>query len=210
MFDPVDTQLNCPSCGAGIDVAYRHTKRVVCPFCGQTNVLNAEQQLDPNGPKQLPLVDYGSPLRVGAVGTVNGQDFKVMGRLRFEYPDGFWDEWLLRIGTDRQTRYWLHEDEGDFVLFKPLEIAVNQMGFNQMEVGRPGPIGGIRVFITEKRTATLQGAEGEMPFDIAAGSSANFVDGLEGGKLYSIEYYADGTAEACVGELVEPKALVVK
>lgn len=209
MFDPVDTQLNCPSCGAGIDVNYRHTLRVVCPYCGQTNVLNAEQQLSPNGPKQLPLVDYGSPLRVGAVGKLDGQDFKVMGRLRFEYPDGFWDEWLLRMGSDRTKRYWLHEDEGDFILYQPIQLAADQWPFAKYEVGEFAPIGGMRVFITEKRKAKLQGAEGEIPFDVVAGSQAHFVDGIEGGRIVSVEFYADGSAEGSLGNLVDPRKLSV-
>jgi len=82
--------LNCPSCGATLAVQDRFTKVVICEYCGQTSVLK-NRSLDPTG-KKVSLADVQSEFSIGREGTLRGSNFKVLGRLRYDYEDGYWDE----------------------------------------------------------------------------------------------------------------------
>jgi len=190
---PVDTTLSCPSCGSPVEVDFRFMKAARCSYCGQLNYLNVAQQLDPRGPQTPPLVDYGSQLSVGRRGELAKRPFKVLGRVRYEWDKGFWDEWLLRFEDgERPERYWLQEDEGDYVLFKQLETDSPLPGYAAMAVGQEVAIAGYPFFITERRLTEVVGFEGNIPFDIAPGDDANFADGIFQGRYVSIEYYEEG------------------
>lgn len=195
----IDTELSCPSCGGGIQLEFRYTKMVVCPYCGQTNYLNVEDQLSPDGPKQVPLVDYGSKLKVGAKGNLSDTPFKVLGRLRYEYPKGFWDEWLVRLGDDRDTLYWLEEDEGEFMLYKKRELSDLAPAYEEVIVGETIELGEFQVFVSEKNKAVVKGGEGELPFQLLPDEQADFVDGFTEGKVMSIEYLPEGEKEVNLG-----------
>ncbi|MCU0354238.1 MAG: DUF4178 domain-containing protein [Cytophagales bacterium] len=82
--------MNCPSCGASLEIKYRHSRTIVCAYCGQTSYVNIDHLTAAGSP--VILADYGSVLAVGKRGSIKTKDFEVLGRLRFDYEDGFWDE----------------------------------------------------------------------------------------------------------------------
>ncbi len=180
--------LNCPSCGAMLELKYHHSKMVVCGYCGQTSFINANSLTAVGTP--ILLADYGSVVAVGKRGKIKGKSFEVLGRLRFDYEDGFWDEWLVRFGSDaEETQCWLQEDEGEFTLFREQNLPISAT-YNDFQVGTATTIANHTVFITEKNTAVVNGGEGELPFQVIAGEKADFVDGIVSGKklTFSLEY----------------------
>lgn len=192
--------LNCPSCGAQLELQYRHSRMVVCNYCSQTSYLNAGST-EAVG-KKIVLADYGSVLSVGKRGKLNDKPFQVLGRLRFDYQDGFWDEWLVWFDGSEFADYWLQEDEGEFVLFSKKELQVEAPVFEKVKVGSLISVNSQAVFITEKSRATINGGEGELPFQVVPGEKADFVDGIAGGKPASLEYMP-GQIEFNTGEVVE-------
>jgi hypothetical protein len=178
--------LNCPSCGAQLELQYRHSKMVVCKYCGQTSYINAGLA-DPAGEKIL-LADYGSLLSVGKRGKLKGKPFQVLGRLRFDYEDGFWDEWLIWFDGQEYTDFWLQEDEGEFTLFTKAALHDRIPDFNKVKVATQMALNGQAVFVTEKNRATINGGEGELPFQVIPGEQADFIDGILEGKPVSLEY----------------------
>ncbi|MDJ1503959.1 DUF4178 domain-containing protein [Xanthocytophaga agilis] len=181
--------LNCPSCGAMLELKYRHSKMVVCKYCGQTSYLNVDSLFTVGSP--IVLVDYGSVLSVGKRGKIKNKPFEVVGRLRFDYEDGFWDEWLLIM--DNEAEIWLQEDEGEFVLFRKKNLS-DPPQYTSLVVGSITAIETDDVFLTEKNKAVINGGEGELPFQVVAGEKADYVDGIVVGKklIASLEYMPDG------------------
>ena len=179
-------EFECPSCGGPIKQATPGARSLVCPFCGQTSHINADS-LQAAGEKHL-LIDYGSVMEIGKFGKFRDREFLVLGRLRFDYDDGFWDEWYVHF-LDDGAEAWIQEDDGAFTFFqqaKTLEKIpqLSKVGVGKMDnfLGQWGP-----VFITSKSKASINGGEGELPFRIVPGEAADFIDGIEDGKLVSVE-----------------------
>lgn len=194
--------VNCTSCGAALSLKYRFSKMVACPYCGQ-NIYLTNEGLQPAGDKVV-LSDYGSVFALGRTGKLKGRKFHVLGRIRFDYEDGFWDEWLMSLDDNWETEYWLQEDEGDFVLFSKVPVDTNAPDFNSLKVGSTITVAGKKVFVSEKNKAVVNGGEGELPFQVSPYEKADFVDGIcvgEGAPV-SIEFMPDEIAFN-MGEVVE-------
>ena len=164
---------------------------MVCNYCGQTSLINAET-LEALGEKQL-LIDYGSAFQIGKSGKFGKRDFLVLGRLRYEYEDGFWDEWYIQFLDDGATG-WVQEDDGSFVMFEKEIPLDNPISLTRVNVGNSYDYGGEwnNVFITAKNKARIQGGEGELPFRVIPGEQADFIDGIWNGKVLSIEIIPEG------------------
>jgi hypothetical protein len=177
-------KYSCPSCSGALSVEHRFTKVVICPYCGQTSKIHNDE-LDPTG-LQAKLVDFDSVLSLGATGEILGEAFKVLGRLRYEYEDGFWDEWYLKF--EKGKSYWLQEDEGEFILFEKESLTSAVPAFEEISVGSMISVNGLSVFVTEKTEAKIGGGEGELSFVAEPGDEVNTVDGNSEGRLISLEF----------------------
>jgi len=182
------TSINCPSCGGNLEVRHRFSKMVVCPYCNQSTFLNTDGLLAQG--EKVKLIDYGSVFFIGATGTLKHLKFEVIGRIRYKYADGFWDEWLLIIDDLEGEELWLQEDEGEFILFKRKQVLKNLPPYSQTKVGSVIDVNGEAVFITEKSKAYVMGGEGELFFQITPGEQADYIDGILYGKgiPVNIEY----------------------
>ena len=170
---------------------------VICTYCGQTCLVSVSG-LDPTG-KAATLADFPSMLAVGAKGTVRGEGFHVLGRLRYKYEDGFWDEWFVQLASGRFI--WLQEDEGTFTSFAKETITAALPSFAEIRVGKPLSVNGREVFVVEKNEAMIAGGEGELRFSIQPGERVDYVDGTSDGKVISIEFTAE-EINLSVGEAI--------
>lgn len=175
---------NCPSCAAPLAVENRFSKLVVCSYCGQASLIS-DKGLDPTGEKAK-LADFPSILSVGASGRIRSERFRVLGRLRYKYEDGFWDEWFLAMKKGKKV--WLQEDEGEFVVFEKERLTSPLAPFDDITVGSLIEVNGRQVFVTEKNRAVIAGGQGELSFRIAPGQVVNCVDGNSQGRLVSVEF----------------------
>lgn len=183
-------EFECPSCGGPIKRSKPGSKTLACPFCGQTSHLNADS-LEAVGNKHL-LIDYGSSLSLGQQAQLDSRDLLILGRLRFEYDDGFWDEWYVTF-LDDGSEAWIQEDDGSFVLFKQEKEVSRGLDYASIKVGTFDTLGGNwdKVFVTEKHRARIQGGEGELPFRIVPGEQVDFVDAIWQGRILSVELMPD-------------------
>ncbi|GAB4422479.1 MAG: hypothetical protein OHK0039_38580 [Bacteroidia bacterium] len=179
-------EYECPSCGAPIRQTLPGSRSLACTYCGQTSHINADS-LEAVGSQNL-LIDYGSSLSVGMEAQLDGRDLVVLGRLRFDYDDGFWDEWYVQF-TDNGNEGWIQEDDGSFVLFHPWGMLARPLSLEDVRVGRMFEIGDEwpPIFVVAKSEAHINGGEGELPFRIVPGEQAHFVEGLADGRIVSIE-----------------------
>jgi hypothetical protein len=177
----------CPSCSAPLEVENRFSKVVICQYCGQTCNVSPDG-LDPSGEKGQ-LADFESIFSIGCTGTIKGMAFKTLGRLRYKYEDGFWDEWFLSL--ENHKKLWLQEDEGEFTAFEKETLTSPLPPFEQIFVGSMLDVNKQQVFVIEKNDALIAGGAGELYFSVKPGMRVRCVDGNCEGRIVSIEFAPD-------------------
>jgi len=195
---------SCPACNAPLTIQHRFVKLVTCDFCGQVSLVQ-DKGLDPTG-RTAKLALLPSQLYIDATGRLQGHRFRVMGRLRYQYSSGMWDEWFLTFEDDRPG--WLVEDEGEYTFYIKETFSGSVPSYESISVGSTVTIAGRRVFITEKGEAFIAGGEGQLAFAILPGEQINYVDGTSGKEQISIEY-AEDEIELSVGHPVAHDELSV-
>ncbi len=183
-------EFECPSCGAPIPKRFIDSKCLCCTHCGQTSHILADT-LEMAGEKQL-LIDYGSMFQIGQQRKIGELSLMILGRLRIDYEDGFWDEWFAQ-SLDDGGAWWIQEDDGAFTLFKKKAELDASISWANFKVGKNEQVPSLdkEVFITSKAQAQVNGGEGELPFKIIPGERADFVDGIWKGKVISMEFLTD-------------------
>ena len=83
-------EIQCPSCGAGRTIRNPGVITIVCEYCG--NAVYWDQEKIANAGKQSILPEGFSRLFRGATGSLLNKRFCVLGRVRYSFGRGFWDE----------------------------------------------------------------------------------------------------------------------
>ena len=172
----------CPSCGAPVEVKNRFSKVLVCSYCG-THLRLTGDGFDATG-KHPKLAEFPSLFKVGSTGTILGRPFTAMGRMRYNYPGGHFDEWFMEY--DGGTA-WSTEDEGTYSLYTEVEEALEFPDITTVRAGQNVMIGEKKVMVKEKGNAEVAGAEGELSFYIEPGTKLTYMDGVSDGRKVSIE-----------------------
>lgn len=175
-------QITCPSCGAPLEITSAFTTLMVCNYCG-ASLYVGDSGVDLTG-KVAKLAEYPSRLSVGARGRVKGRGFQVLGRVRYQYADGFWDEWFLQF--DDQQVGWIEEDEGDLTLIFKSKLTSPIPPFDQVRVGSFLPLGGDRMFVSEKGQGRVLGAEGQVSQTPPPGRPIQYIDGNASSKAFRL------------------------
>lgn len=199
-------QLQCANCGAPIEIENQFIRSVTCRFCNSSYLVNGSQGLDPAG-KGAGLADFPSRLSVGMRGTIRGRGFRVLGRVRYSYEDGFWEEWQA-AWDDGASPDWLEEDEGYWTLYRRERVKSEIPPFDSVRVGSKVTINGKSVFITEKRTGRMIGSEGQFSSVLPLKGSFGYIQGSADGKAASVNYW-DDEIELSIGDELEPHELTI-
>ncbi len=197
-------QTQCPSCGAPVEVRNRFSKVLVCGYCG-THLRVSDKGLDISG-KHPKLAEFPSIFAVGCTGTILGKPFTALGRMRYDYGGGHFDEWFLEY--DGGTA-WFTEDEGTFALYSEMEEAEEFPDPAAVRPGQTVTVEGRRVMIKEKGKAVVAGGEGELSFYAEPGTEVAYIDGISEGKKISIEC-TDEEIELFIGRVVLKKDILVE
>jgi hypothetical protein len=198
-------QISCPNCGGPLQVESAFTTLLVCNYCGQSLYIH-DTGVDLAG-KTAKLAEYPSRLSVGAQGKIKGQGFRVLGRVRYQYDEGFWDEWFLQF--DNQRIGWVEEDEGEFTLTFKSKLTFPVPPFDQIRVGGFIPLGKDRLFVSEKGQAQFVGAQGEVSVTARPGQALQYVDGNAADKAIRLVMDDKGIT-LHTGEPLEFDALTVQ
>lgn len=190
--------VNCPNCGAPVVFRSAALPTRVCDYC-RTMLVRAGDIVTPVGTAaELPF-DV-SPVQLGMRGTVDGHDFEVIGRMRWAWEAGSWNEWLLLFADGRQA--WLGDAMGQFMLLfeRPVTELRSPIARKVIDGGEAPPgatfeIDGERMTIVDAREVHSTAAEGELPFRAPQGWRMYSVD-LRGasGRAASIQRDQDGTS----------------
>lgn len=187
--------LNCPSCGAEVAVQSPALPYVVCAYC-QTVIARGGEEVRAMGKAAVLPFDV-SPLQIGTTGVIDGQAFSVVGRVRWGWSDGSWNEWLLDCadGTPR----WLGEAMGQFMLtVERADLEAEPWAKAFAEGAAPGRTSMIEldgeVFApSDLKVVNCIGSEGSLPFPAEANWSVTSLDmNSPSGKAISLQRDARG------------------
>ncbi|HMA64813.1 MAG: DUF4178 domain-containing protein [Fibrobacterota bacterium] len=178
----------CPSCGAELISKHIYVKKMVCSYCGQIAIVNANGLVAANG-NNNPLLDYSSVLRLNMKASANKVGFEVRGRIRFKYASGYWDEWAVILQGAEEKNVWIQEDDGALVAFTESENNLDYSTAAQYAIGETFKVGDMQIFITEKGAAEVNGYEGEIVSENDLSSTITYWDGIliGSGRIVSIE-----------------------
>ena len=182
-------QIACPSCGAEHGVFNPGVITIACEYCG--NAIYWDEEKIRLAGKQSILPEGFSRLYRGGGGTVSGRgSFVVLGRIRYSFGKGFWDEWFLEFG-DGSTG-WLMEDNHEFAL-ETESASQDVPSFTSIAPGSRVRARDVDFVVEEVGQAECLGVEGELPIMVQTGEKYAFADGSSPDGIYTlgIEYDQD-------------------
>lgn len=189
-------KLFCPSCGSPVEFRYDDSFVRVCASC-RSAIVRTDRGIDTFG-QVADLTPTRSGLALGDRGKFRGTGFELAGRSQYRHPaGGSWEEWYLRLDDGRWA--WLGEAQGAWVVTFPRPAPDDLPAFEQLEPGMQIPLGDPPALLDvgECNTATLVGAEGEIPFQFTPGATSRFADlGDARGRFATLDYGAPGSNEA--------------
>ena len=171
--------VNCPNCGAGVTFRSAALPSRICDYC-QTILVRRDEAVDAVG-KAASLPFDVSPIQIGTRGRFDDEGFEVIGRVRWGWTDGSWNEWLLLF--DGGYHAWLGEAMGQYMMLRERPLAeIGSPVLQALADGEPAPVGtevqvdGGILTVADAREATCIAAEGELPFTAPAGWTIFSVD----------------------------------
>ena len=197
-------QIACPSCGAETVLRNPASISYVCEYCDTTMML-VDRQWTNTGRKSR-LSQGFSRFYVGAVGTLQAKSFEVLGRVRYSFGDGFWDEWYL-IFEDASTS-WMTEDNHEFCIQSEVQQA--DINPNLFQVGDLLHIQEVQIQILEVGFAKCLGVEGELPANILPNEEYAYADGssLDGKIAVGFEF-DDEQPTIFMGKWIAPQEITM-
>ncbi|WP_419809572.1 DUF4178 domain-containing protein [Sphingomonas sp.] len=170
---------NCPNCGAALRFRSAELAVKVCDYCRSTIVRKGE--VLENVGKAAEVPGDVSPLQVGVRGRDLTTAFEIVGRVRWGYADGAWNEWCLLYADGSYG--WLGEASGRLMLLREAETsmfsgeAVARLSTGgTVEPGMVAAIGGLDYSVSDVQQVGCIGSEGELPYPTPIGTKAVSVD----------------------------------
>jgi Domain of unknown function (DUF4178) len=182
-------QMTCANCGASLEIENQFIRTVTCKFCKSSYLLRGTDGLDFTG-QSSNLADYPSRLQVGMNGKIRGRAFTVLGRVRYNYDGGFWEEFQV-AWTDGAPPDWLEEDEGYWTLFRRERVKSAVPPYDSLRVGSTFSVNNRNVFISEKRQAEVAGSEGQFASALPIKGLFGYVQGGSDNSSVSVNYWQD-------------------
>lgn len=172
--------LLCPSCGAPVPLRSAAMPYAVCAYC-QT-VLMREGAGETMGlrhvGKSATLPFDVSPIQLGTRGLVRDDlGFEVVGRVRWGWSHGSWNEWLARC--DDGSHRWIGEAMGSFMLLAEDDSLLTLPMLKRFAEGDVPTIGtklNPALVVSDVKEARCIAGEGDLPFPTAPDWTMTSVD----------------------------------
>lgn len=193
----------CPNCGAPIVFSWSSAVQSVCEHC-RSIVVRHDVDLTRVG-VVADLPPDPSPIRIGTQGRYRDRAFNVVGRILYEYDEGFWNEWYLTF--DGNTDGWLSDAQLEYAVTRAVEGAVRLPPAEDLQPDREVLILDRVYKVTTRTLARYRGVEGQLPFeswqrqDVLLDSL--FVDLRTVDRDFATIDFSDGVPAIYVGEFVE-------
>ena len=192
---------NCPQCGDLLNIYFKYAKLIKCNSCGSAifleddavKLIGQSAVLSP----EPSLIQLHKPFKF------QNRRFTPLGKIRYSYGRGFWEEWFLK--DDKNQEFWLSIDEGDFVLEEKIKFSFPFKKNHTFKVGQNFN----EYQVTEIGTGVCVGFEGELPEVIKLDESHTYVHLSRGhGELLTLEL-SDNETMTFKGQWIDPLEIKV-
>jgi hypothetical protein len=161
---------NCPNCGAPVTFRWSSAVQTTCEFC-HSILVRTDVNLEKVG-EVSDLPPDASPIQIGTEGIYQNKAFVVIGRIIYEYEQGYWNEWHLVYNDS--TNGWLSDAQLEYDLswqiappepvpasaYKGMKCQWNNKSFE----------------VSSITNAHYKGVQGELPFQYWDKSDVLFAD----------------------------------
>lgn len=149
----------------------------VCDHC-RTSVMRIDEGVRDMGRAAVLPFDV-SPVRMGTEGVFDGQGFAVIGRVRWGWSAGSWNEWLFLFADGAHG--WLGDAMGEFSVLRerPVGELIHAGPWSEtpdFSVGTSMFVDGEPMTVSDSREVRCIAAEGELPFVAPAGWTVHSID----------------------------------
>lgn len=157
----------------------------MCQYC--SNAVYWDAGAIQSAGQQSSLPEGFSRLYRGAAGTLMQKRFVVLGRVRYSFGHGFWDEWFVEL--EDGAKGWLTEDDHELALEFPAEKA-QLPGFASFAPGQSFQYAQSAFMVEEVGHAECLGFEGTLPIVVQTGERYPYVDASspDGQQTLGIEF----------------------
>ncbi|HIP51096.1 MAG TPA: DUF4178 domain-containing protein [Campylobacterales bacterium] len=172
-MDNYSKAINCTQCGDALNLNFKYSKITQCPSCESTLFLKDESVL--NFGKKSMLTDEETLLQLNEKFTYNDWSFRPIGKIRYVYALGFWEEWFVL--NEKNESLWISVDEGNFVIEESLLLSEQEIKtiFDKEHVRNNVKINKKSYRITEKGKGICEGFTGELSRQIEVGEELHYL-----------------------------------
>jgi hypothetical protein len=162
--------------------------QAACAYC-KSILVRHDVNLERTG-EVADLPPDASPLQIGAEGVFDGRPFRVIGRIRYAWEQGAWNEWHVLFADGANG--WLSDAQAQFAVSMPVQPAAAIPSPDRLARGAAVSIGGLRYQVTHRTRARYEGFEGELPFTTTGRDECLFVDlRTADGRFATVDFSAD-------------------
>jgi len=172
--------LSCPTCGAPLPAANPGVVVSVCEYCGGVAYWD-QQGLRDSGRKSR-LSEGFTRLYRDATGTLRQRRFRVEGRVRYSFGQGFWDEWYVTF--EDGSNAWLTEDDHELAIQSAHDGS--QVDTSQLAPGSSLQLGQYQFVVLEQGEARCLGIEGRLPKAILPDETYRYLDASSPDGQYAL------------------------
>lgn len=195
--------VSCPQCGNPLTYTSPALPVKVCERC-QSVVVRRGEGLERIGEVAVLPFDV-SPVQIGSMGLYDGQGFTIVGRIRWGWSAGSWNEWLALF--DDGSKAWLGEAMGDFMLLREVDLVTcadvqRATASGMPPLGAGVDIGGVLYTATDIKSAHILASEGELPFRCTTDWTIESADFRSTGRDCASFQRDDDGASLYVGRVV--------
>jgi hypothetical protein len=197
---------DCPACGAKIEFQWSSAVQSACPYC-RSILVRHDVDLERVG-EVADLPPDASPIQIGTEGVHGAKGFVVIGRIRYEWEAGGWNEWHL-IHNDG-TSGWLSDAQAEYAVSRLVEPPAPLPAADSLRPGTSFRFSGGEYFVSTITRARYVGFEGELPFRTTERDEMRFADLRSPGAQFGTIDYSEDPPLLFLGEAVSFDSLRLK
>ena len=190
--------FSCPSCGAEVQFKVASNISLVCVYCH--SLLIRHNLVLENLGKEAQLQDSPGLLQLGTGGTYQRNAFSLVGKIRWDWEGGFWNEWFAYL--DNGSTGWLAEAQGFLSFSVKLSERLSAPALSDLHAGLTMSITGKPFSVDDIKDCECKHFEGELPINPLGAKKTN-VDLRGDGEAYANIEYSEGQTNFYLGQYLE-------
>ncbi len=194
---------NCPNCGAKISFRWSGSVQTVCEYC-KSVLIRTDVDLQKVG-QVADLPPDSSPIQIGTEGVYGKRSFVAIGRIIYEYDQGYWNEWSLMMNDGASG--WLSDAQLDYVI---TFAALGQKIPRECRIGQQYTWDNQTYTVSTITKAHYRGVQGELPFQYWDKSDVVFIDLMSHTRKFATIDYSEDPPLLFLGDAVDFDDLKMK